>query len=348
MVAIFFVLSSFVLAWRDKPLCAGLSFGLAIGTRLTSAFLIFPLLFYFYTRGKVKRTLSFAMMTSLAASIAFIPVIHAYGFSFLFGPAGLSSSDSLLRSAYFLVVFFGVLPTLFLLGCASIDGPRIWKSLVRYFRDERVSAITLTTPVPLGIAAFLYFPNQPDYLLPVFPFALLFLSRILANRKLIFVVCTLLILTSFVNVKVGEVDLIACENRFSIEVSPGYVAQDLMGRHYQIENLRSLYSYDFEDCVIMVAVTEAPIISEYYRQRWAPDLRPDGSLHVWNYADPMRNVVFAAYLNVTELGHYQAEGYKIYYTPFANYLNFIAYGYKLSDIDDSVRLDIREVTYPYM
>jgi len=97
----------------------------------------------------------------------------------------------------------------------------------------------------------------------------------------------------------------------------------------------------------MVSVTEAPIFSKYYREKWKVPLQEEGS-HPWNYVNPSKNVIYAPYLNKSKFTYYINNGYHVYYTPFANYLNYVAYGYKIADMKNTTRLEIRKAIYFYL
>lgn len=221
------------------------------------------------------------------------------------------------------------------------------KNFIQYFNVSRTEAITFFLAAILVIGILVFLPGQPGYLLPVFPFVLLMLPKALKNEKILLVLCTLIIMTGMVSVNIKALDLLQCENRFSLNISKGYVVRTIIHRANQVDNLRSLYETNKTDCVIMVSVTEAPIFSKYYREKWKIHLQEEGSHH-WNYVNPSKNAIYAPYLNKSKFTYYISNGYHVYYTPFANYLNYIEYGYKIADMRNTTRLEIRKAIYLYL
>lgn len=347
MVALFFILLAFVLVWRSKIGWAGVSLGVAIGTRCTSVIFVLPLLFYIYKKESFKKSLVFLIIAPVTALISFAPVIYNYGFNYLLSPAGLSKSNQILQSGYFILLFFGILPSMFFIGYFVKANSKIRKNFVQYFNENRTEAITFLSAIILVIGAFMHYPNQPSYLLPIFPFILLILPKILKNKKILLLLCILIILTGIVSVNIGKVDLLHCENKFSLGISTGGVIQTIIHRSNQIDNLRSLYETNKTDCVIMVSVTEAPIHSKYYREKWNIRLQEEG-FHRWNRINSSKNVIYAAYLSKPKLEYYISNGYHVYYSPLANYFNHNFYGYKIKDMRNTTKLEIKKATYFYL
>lgn len=347
MVALFFILLAFVLVWRGRVGWAGVSLGLAIGTRCTSVIFILPLFFYICKKENIKKSLIFSIIASATALISFTPVIYEYGLRYLLSPAGLRASNRILRSGYFVLIFFGILPSIVFIGYLVKANARLRKNFIQYFNDSRIEAITFLLAAILVIGILVFIPGQPGYLLPIFPFALLILPKILKNEKILLVLCILIIITGMVSVNINTLDLLQCENKFSLNISKGYVVRTIIHRANQVDNLRSLYETNKTDCVIMVSVTEAPIFSKYYREKWKVPLQEEGS-HPWNYVNPSKNVIYAPYLNKSKFTYYINNGYHVYYTPFANYLNYVAYGYKIADMRNTTKLEIRKAIYFYL
>ena len=335
------------MAWRDKIGWAGVLLGLAIGTRCTSVLFVLPLFFYTYKRENFKKSLTFLMIASLTALILFTPVIYNYGFNYLLSPAGLSQPSQILRSGYFILLFFGILPSMFFISYFIKANSKIRKNFVHYFNENRTEAITFLSAIILMVGAFMHLPNQPSYLLPMFPFVLLILPKILKNKKIMLVLCILIILTGMMSVNINKLDLLQCENKFSLGISTGGVIQTIIHRSNQIDNLRSLYETNKTDCVIMVSVTEAPVLSKYYREKWNIHLQKEGS-HPWNYVNSSKNVIYAPYLNKSKFEYYTSNGYHVYYTPSANYFNYNWDGYRIKDMRNTTKLKIKKATYFYL
>jgi hypothetical protein len=200
--ALAFILASLYFAVLGRPVIAGILLGAAIGCRITSGVLLLPLLVLLADpdgrRGQsnLRRFAAFSAGAFLVGGIAYAPVVLRYGFGFLtFYERGYPSLLDILGKAT--VAVWGLIGLLaiaaslvsLLFRASGGDSP-IPSTLPRRCDLAWTMAIVL-----YGIV-YLRLPYQSGYLIPVVPFVLLLLGRILRRRSFLFV-CLALLLSPF-------------------------------------------------------------------------------------------------------------------------------------------------------
>ena len=191
--ALAFILAALHLSILDYPLSAGLCLGLAIGCRMTSALMLLPLALSLGAsrpgRGAFAaaalpgiRRLSLAAFLSGAA--AYLPAFLEYGWRFLrFSEGSRPAVVQVLGRATTGV--WGQLGAAALLAGTSslLFGPlrRAGSSSIPQ-RPEGHQLIAWSLAVCFYLAAFLLLPLDPGYLIPIVPFVILLLARLLDRR----------------------------------------------------------------------------------------------------------------------------------------------------------------------
>jgi hypothetical protein len=177
--AMTFILIAYWCLLKVRPFWAGLFFALAIGSRLTSAIFIFPFLVCLvWNPGVFPKKESLRGTVWLLLSVFVLALIYFFMNYYLFvnfNPFGylkenvVISRDYMRSGYYVLQEVFGLPGTLFLIGIAAWH----WKK----FPPRNWEFWFLILTVLLFLSLFLYRPEKPAYLIPLFPFLFLWISR---------------------------------------------------------------------------------------------------------------------------------------------------------------------------
>ncbi len=232
-----FLLAGFWLMTEEKPLFAGVAFGLAAGSRLTSVLAIAGILLLFFLKGKHMRKnalIAGFISVFLTAAALYLPLDFA-GFRANFW--GLSTGADELwtptmrlgRFAYKNIYFWG-LPTVLLLAVLLVfvlKGSRNFKGT-----QMAIGLLSLWVIVSHQIL-FLRYPIELEYLLPTLPFWLILLGIGLSGRKQMLVILLVCVLFSnFVDINIAQPDTpsAASDATFGVWLEKGYTLEDLHWR----------------------------------------------------------------------------------------------------------------------
>jgi hypothetical protein len=201
ILAIALVLGSSYLILVRRSFLAGLCLGLAIGCRITSGAMLFPLMLYIYLeeRGStaLKRCLILGATALIIGCLCFIPVVNRYGLSFFaFSDNSVYHSMKILIKRGLLDVW-GLLGLLGLLGLGLIS-PFVFKDIKESFAQphRRHGVVFSWLVVAIYLVAFLRLPHLAGYLIPVVPFLLLTVG-LLTPPYVVRVLAVTLLLSSF-------------------------------------------------------------------------------------------------------------------------------------------------------
>ena len=181
--ALAFVLAGSFYALRQRALVAGICVGLAIGTRITSGAMLFPLALLVAAKSPsprhAVRGAAQLMLAALAVGgLAYTPAYLRYGQKFLTyaDAAGAGSPEAILRRGTLGVWgTFGCIALAWALVTA-LAAPRQFRGAVQVSMRRAISAACLSV-IALYVVAYLKLPHEAGYLIPIVPFAI-WLERI--------------------------------------------------------------------------------------------------------------------------------------------------------------------------
>ncbi|MBI5605852.1 MAG: hypothetical protein HY879_21165 [Deltaproteobacteria bacterium] len=197
--AMTFLLIAYWLILQVKPNRAVLFFILAIGSRLTSAIFLFPFLIGLVWNQQVFPKKE-AMRTTVLLIVSVIAMAAIYLFLNLEFLGLLKENvviprDYFRSGYYFMQQVFGLPGTLFLATMIVWQ----WKKIPSW--NWEWSFLAMTAGI-FGLL-FLYRPEKPAYLIPVFPFFVLFISRWLKGN-LSYILTGLIILNNIISFMVVQ------------------------------------------------------------------------------------------------------------------------------------------------
>ncbi|MCZ7394081.1 MAG: hypothetical protein ABOK23_05780 [Candidatus Methanoperedens sp.] len=231
MWALMFILLAVFFVFTDKYQLAGISMGFAIGTRFTSAFMIFPVVLCLLEKVNRRKILIFISTAVGTAVLLFLPVIYRYKLEFFRGsgflyttPIGKSISmaaGSLLLSLNNMVMeLFGIAALAALIFFAILTFKN--KPFYSSERGHLLNFCWLT--ILIFILLYFIFPYKVAYLIPAVPWGLIALNEKL-ERKFIIIICILLLLNSAVSVEILSDDVTQV-----IKLDPGVVIKNYEDR----------------------------------------------------------------------------------------------------------------------
>ncbi len=226
MFAAAFILGSTYFVLIHRPFAAGICLGLAIGCRITSGAMLFPLALWMFLDDRTstfgKRFLIFSVTGLTIGGLWFVPTVHRYGLDFLIVPTYPihPTVQWLFRKLVWEV--WGGAAALGLLGLCILV-PFVFKNIRESLTQPRVKrglALSLSV-IALYVVAFLRLPDEATYMIPVVPFVLLAIG-LLIPRQFVRWFAVLLFVSSFVMIDKGGVTL------------PGSIMLDHLEREAQI------------------------------------------------------------------------------------------------------------------
>ncbi|MDH3366068.1 MAG: glycosyltransferase family 39 protein, partial [Thermoplasmata archaeon] len=172
MWALTFIILSWFSVLKDKYLLAGVMLGLAIGSRMTSAVFVLPLLYLISERTSiVKDSMRLVLGMMLTSFVLFLPVFLQYGTEFLSGDA---VGTDLVRSILIAGKHLGILSVVLILAVLVSSG----KKLIQNLRSKDRITVFLSLSICLFLIVYFIAPYEVGYLIPVIPFGLLLLGKI--------------------------------------------------------------------------------------------------------------------------------------------------------------------------
>jgi hypothetical protein len=301
MWSLSFLIISWYLILKNRLVYGGISMGLSISSRITAGFLMAPLLFVIWTRNKplnkkFKGILTYISLTMLVTLLFYLPLIIQYGAGFL-TYVKKDLPFSLIFNAY--LIDIGLLPTIagFVLLAFSIR--RLYKKVAK----KDILTLFLIFMILVIIGLFIVQPHETEYLLPVFPFLLIFFNTV-SKRKAMVIFCIVLLSHSFIS------------TAFNPPLSDGIIQKELKARNSQIDLVKKLMDANIKNHSIVIVGYYSTLIVYYTR---TGVFTGDRDIKFWELA-PLKN-----------LKTYQAMGYTVYYVSGMRQYMMLTYGYDLND-----------------
>ncbi len=241
-----FILISYWALLQKKAMMGGLFLGLAVGARLTTgiflpAFLIFlvwnPVIFPRNTA--IRATWLFVCATLIVSLVAYSPLFWRYHLTFL---ETLYPPRDFIRSSYYIMQWiFGLPGWLFFLFWAVKKRKGFSQWNWEYYLWGSISASYLVL--------FLIKPEKVEYLIPMFPFGVLWIARWFKGKALTILICLVLgnNIVSFLMVQPHPKGL-------KMEwVTKGTAFQKVASYHNYIGDNRFLIQYPYQpDSIVVV------------------------------------------------------------------------------------------------
>ncbi len=226
------ILASVFFLQQKRIIPAGICLALAAGTRITHIAYILPFLLFF-ERDERNRWLTFAAITVMVTLVLYIPVVlsERYYFVVMDYLADVRSFTVVQRIGFFLyrIVFsIGLLGAVGIGIFAFINLPRMLKESLQ--PSLKISAAAVLT----GIAVFAGLSDEREYLMPIFPFALILLAHFLKRTQFI-IIAVLLISYGFISVDVIKHSI--DKPTVGLGIERGYLVKEFLERREQ-EQLR--------------------------------------------------------------------------------------------------------------
>jgi hypothetical protein len=203
--ALAFILSGLYLVLVRRPVLAGAALGIAIGCRLTSGAMLIPMGLLLARgqprQGALRHTLWFSVVASVIGAAAFAPALAKYGWgSFSFHETGYPPWRDVVQQAtldmWGSLGFVGLLAAVVSLAFK----PTTFRTIrFRPLSDAGLQVIAWVLAIALYVIAYLRLPHQAKYLIPMLPFVILLLDRIL-DRRVFIVVCSMFIASPFLTI----------------------------------------------------------------------------------------------------------------------------------------------------
>lgn len=187
----------------NKPIAAGLALGLAVGSRLTSAAMLLPVVLVLIGANRGRERWRSSLLTCAAcvitAAICFLPVWGRYGWGFFTFYESHARPDVLTITLRATQEVWGTLGLVALaLACAAA----IWQGRRHPGEVAEDGGNPMVVPallliVLIYVTAYLRLPDQAAYLLPIVPAVLLLIARWTPPR-VFQVACILIIIAPLV------------------------------------------------------------------------------------------------------------------------------------------------------
>lgn len=312
--ALAFVLGSLYAILRSRPLLAGILLGMAIGCRLTSGAMLFPLGLMLYQPGKRQDNLRnlavFAVGTGLVGVLAFLPVVLRYGTSFFsFLKVGYPPWPEVLHRASVQVW-----------GTVGIAGLLV--ALLTTVRRPHTTVRPLPTPVPkrylaawalvipLYLLAYLRLPHEAAYLIPTLPFILLLLGRAL-HQRVFTLLCLTLLLSSFICLGGARLQSDTILTDRALRVQSSSHLQQIVSFGEQVEEKSVIVAGPWLPGIRALVTYRDPEIA---RQIYIPETSVDlSTAQSHPLCDGAATYVYD--LDDAQQQRYLDEGFKIYFLP---------------------------------
>lgn len=322
--ALAFILAGHHCALVGRPVLAGCLLGVAVACRITSVGMVFPLGLLLFDTSAIPSgrwaVIKFLLATCLIAVIAYMPVAYCYGWGFLsfVEPPKYPSMLSVFSRATLRI--WGCVGLLAIVGGVAISAMRF----VARGRAAGSSPACAAIPAPksrmpiisaaivLGVyvCAYLRLPLEEGYLIPVVPFVIILLGRMM-TRRMFTGVCLALCVSPWVcglgrTASASPQTYSASALHFSVAGQP--LVLDIARGPIFVSHAERRYGMAFVDRIIQHG-----------------DRLPHGSVIVVGYwrthilaqlsDPPPESPIFVSVIDADQLDLFQSEDRSIYFLP---------------------------------
>ncbi|MGD8979611.1 MAG: hypothetical protein PVH23_06040 [candidate division WOR-3 bacterium] len=323
--ALCFIMCAWLLATKKRMMLAGLTMGLAIGSRLPTLILILPFLYLCYSETKkITGTLQFLFSAIITTAVLYIPLFMTYGFEFL---QRYPTETSIMQTGYLAMKHFGVLTivVLIVLVIASLDQMRrLLAERDRHFIFSLFAALA-------GLITYIAVPYHIEYVIPVIPFALLLIFR--TGKKWLLILFVLLAL-SHALVSVINVQHLGRGRIRTTLIEPGTVFRNIAARQEQLAFVKRLMQARIDSHSVVIIGTWLPVLA--YASGDVSSVRETKKMYDTNrpgegVQDFQHDILYRYLLTRSELEDLIEQNYTIYYIDGIREFTSAVHGYDLAD-----------------
>ncbi|MEO0099847.1 MAG: hypothetical protein ABIL04_02515 [candidate division WOR-3 bacterium] len=227
---------SYLYATKKNYILTSLFLGLAIGFRLSNAFVLVSLiLFFVLNRDKISKIFFFSILSLGIGLIFYLPIFIRYRFEMFNIPTSLLWHNPVLyweRTIYNLILLFGPIATIGIILIFLINRSNILQSLKKDLKGKSPIFIFKGATLILFLLLFFRHSDETAYLIPIIPFFYLLIAHWLSKRQLI-LVGILIFSSAFLGLQIKR------SERWGITLKPvwGTVIEDYLMRK-ELEYLR--------------------------------------------------------------------------------------------------------------
>ncbi|OIO58922.1 MAG: hypothetical protein AUJ47_10915 [Candidatus Marinimicrobia bacterium CG1_02_48_14] len=304
-----FILIAFYLVLIGVPIWGGISLGLAIGARITSGAMLIPFIGYLWlskgrgSQNHKKSIVKLSFFTLITGLICFLPVINRYG------PAFFNYYHQEYPSPYIMIYhiykLFGVLGSVAIaLGIFFIYRDRNLKISSPGNENQnnlKALSITCVAAIFIYLLAYLYFPDQAGYLIPIIPFLLLLLQMKITVRHYRILLMLFLLSPFLVGIQKGSgIKLGPYESHFTLK------GPTLINRELRLDRKKKLTeiivsAQNLNDATKIVTASYYPLFQ--YATRLNPKL--EGKfVGFMSRSDYNRDSLFTIYYLIDDVAEY--------------------------------------------
>lgn len=324
MWALTFIIIAWFFILKNRYAFAGLMMGLAVGSRITSAILIFPFFYLIWMKNRrFRECFYFIVPTITVPSLLFLPLFIRHGLRFLTYYPG---NVNLIYIGYFICREFGIIAVFFGLIILLLSLKVLFKEVTVKNKD----IVFLLSTILLICILFIKAPYEVEYLIPMIPFGLLLLNRV-CRREFVVILCILLLSNSFVSFSIVERN--ERGNLTVRTVDVGIIKKKIEERTEQMEYTQRLMNANINHSVVIIG-SYLPILS-YLDENvsFRKDYKMMGDANykeknVWNFK---KDVCYRYLISIDELQNFKCKGYKIYYIKGIHDYTKRIYDYDLND-----------------
>lgn len=227
MYGLTFILIAFYMVLLGFPIWGGISLGLAIGARITSGAMLFPIISYLWvskesgTQNSMSSIIKLTLFTLITGLICFLPVVNHYGPSFFnYYHHEYPSPYLMIYHIYKLLGVWGSVAIA--LGIFYIyrdrDTQKISSSGIKNQHLSKPVYVACLFSIFIYLLAYLILPDQAGYLIPVIPFLLLILQMKITIRHYRILLLLLFLSPLLVGIQKGSgVKLGPYESHFTLK-----------------------------------------------------------------------------------------------------------------------------------
>jgi len=325
MWALLFILLTWFSLLRKKWIIAGLTMGLAAGSRLPSLVFIVPFVFLTHSQSRSSLTVAKFLCSSVITTILiYSPLLLAYGWGFI---QRYPTHTSLIQTGYLTVKHFGLPGIIASLILLISSLPSLRRMLVE--RSENDIFIMLSLVVSLVLFALM--PYHLEYLISAIPFAILILYRL--ERKTLLIISSILLLThSFV--AVGSIQHTGKGRIRAQIIDHGVVFRDIVARQNQIDFTHALMSAEIDNHSVVIVGPWLPILAyldKHVSSNQKSKMMYDCNIPHAGVQNFHRDILYRYLLDQDKLEHLLEQNYNIYYINGTREYTKTVYGYDLAN-----------------
>jgi hypothetical protein len=255
---------AYVMLVEGRFKLAALIIGLACGLRPTLGLMILPALVFAVRDKKPPGLLvKMVLIAFVTGLLAYSPVLIRYGISIPWNPIPFPLKTRLLLAGHHFLTVLGVVQTLVLIGLVGVALAKAFRQRHPYLASG--SFAFHLCAIVVWSALFLVAPDEPEYLLPLVPSALLLADALLSRRS--FAAMAALLMLYHV-AALGTVGGESGQRHFALSSKPGYTITDAMARIFRV-SLRAAAAQYHPKQKTLIMLEVIPVVVQ--RDEWAQD-----------------------------------------------------------------------------